>query len=394
VRCIKYSNQLYVLGGRRSTLAMSDGDYSEQSYYEEEYEEDELIEEEVYEEPAPPSPSRPVHPLFAGGNAKNALAAAASNMTASRSEEGEPKSQPAPTQSSSSTRPTHPLFGGGGIGGGEKADLNAQIAAMAAKRNKRVKTDGPTTPTPKQTLATSSISNGPPTGSLAEQVAQLAARRQARLDSGEPLPLSNNDQAEKRITVTSMPSSKPASKPKAMGASKPLKAVQKGKAVEAKKQGGWFGKPSNSKKGATAAEPKQVKKIVYKVPAKQNLPPSASETKQEPAFVSARLKSTTPLAAASSSVTPQSRSPTTVAHSPDPIFRNAKLRTTGIDTMAPPKQLAGERPPSPEPTLASQPRSQPMETAPLTETTTTTTTVTKKIVRHDPEYGKLKSSHS
>lgn len=210
-------------------MAEEEEEFTEESYYEEEVVEEDFTVSVVEATPAPAPPPRPVHPLFGGAGAKNALALAAKDMEKKRTTN--PNVDPRPsrpvsagtmptkttTSSSAATppaRPPHPLMGAGGNA------LHDQIKAAAAKRyaTASAKTTEPSIPTSstagKGTTGNSgsggastavgaatkaapvrpagsrptSVQQGPP--SLADQVALLARKKKEleELQKDETMP--------------------------------------------------------------------------------------------------------------------------------------------------------------------------------------------------------------
>lgn len=279
-------------------MADEESEYSEESYYEEvtEYDEEEYVEEEV----AQASPqTRPVHPLFGGGGAKNALTAAAQSLN--------------------------------------KAPIQEVSSTSVSKNNSQTNIN-------KQKLG----SSGPP--GLAEQVAAMAAKRSARLSN-------DNDPAEtaSKEIVDEPPTSTTESKPATV--------------IKTKTKKGWFPQSSTSAQPKEQAKPMKTKKIVYKVPAPNTAPETESKS---PAFTQVKLK---PSQANKNNTRTADVPPSPPANNES--FKT-KLRTTGIDTKAPPKQVLLETPEQPP-----APEEKKIVNVPYETHETETVTTTKRVVKHN-----------
>lgn len=173
-------------------------------------------------------PNRPPHPLFGGGDdRKLALNDQIRAMGAKRaqkienegvkktpepSEKKESIDQASPSSEPSPSRPPHPLFGGGDL----KLSLNDQIKATAAKRAQRIEKEG-VKKTPEPPEKKKSIDQVMPphvlgkpggntqTATLAEQVAMMAARREVRMVEGGSEPAVSDENEFTEIAPTQEP---------------------------------------------------------------------------------------------------------------------------------------------------------------------------------------------
>jgi hypothetical protein len=310
------SHNIYIFA---STMSPRNDDeesvYSEESYYE-----DEEVTETEEVAPPPPSPARPAHPLFGGAGAKNALLEAANNME--RKREQNPPEELRPSRSSAASspiassappkRPAHPLFGGGGAGG-PGLSLNDQIKQMASKRNDRVAKEGVQMPEPSKpkkaintVMTPGNRAGATQSGSLAEQVAAMAARRQNRMAEGAEPAVS---EAPRGRPVP--PPTRPATEPVA--------------APAVVKKAGFFGRSEPAKPSPVA-------------PARTNTQPVNTSNNRH-TFQKAQLRGVKPDPA-----------PLASASSSSPAFVNAKLKPTGksLDLAPTIAQPSTEKEPEPQ----------------------------------------------
>ena len=303
--------------------------YSEESYYEEVEEED--YEETVASPPAPAAaPARPVHPLFGGAGAKNALAAAAKNMDKKRASNpssdprpsGAISAAPAPSGGGPAGRPPHPLFGGGGPG----ASLNDQIMAKANQRNNRVNKEGAQAPAPR-TTPPPPPSNPMAGGSLADQVAMMAARRNNRVNESGEAPQASEAPRGQPVSPPVRPATDPTPAPKTnyVRRVQPVQPVSAPKPAAPKPAAPKPAAPKSAARKPAIPKPAAPKPavVVSQPSARTNTTPPAPKTQT---FQKAQLRSVD-----------SAHSSTTSSATP-PAFMQAKLRPTGkkLD-LAPPQ---------------------------------------------------------
>jgi hypothetical protein len=260
---------------------------------------------------APPPAQRPVHPMVAAasGGAPPPAQRPVNPMVAALAGGAPPPAQ----------RPVNPMMAAsGGGGGGAKSSLNDQIAAMAAKRNKRVAEEGTTVPEPAPKPKKSTGG-----GSMADQVAEMAAKRRERMGQAQTeAPVANKAPVQAAATVETKVALKktPAPPPKqAAPAPKPAAAQVERKSVAPEQ---------TIPKAAPAQKPAFLQAILRKTPNSDLYQEPAPEP--TPEQVPAPPVKANPISKKTSTTTERTRDPGTQVFK---ITTTVAVTTTDLVTM-------------------------------------------------------------